>query len=363
MRKIYFLLLCFFTFGVLSAQEKLSKEEQARREKNIQAGNPFAKFGYKAKVATLSKGKYLEVHDLDSIVTIGSVRYHVDKNQIVGTIVIDATDMYARPIGDTPSRWLSPDPLSEEFTSWSPYTMCFDNPMKFVDPTGMAPTDWFRDLKGVMQFDPKVQSQADLGNKGTYVGDTAKETTKNGGTANYREDGSILYSNEKDAYSRIWNNTRDAGREQVGVIGDKGVLVLPDYKNSGASGSIGKEFGYSFKNGNLQDPLTGKSFNTIGTVHAHLSGSEPSTYTGDGWGDLGVASMVTPNKPVFVMQNEKGVNGLSVIFSSPYTKGTPINYRVWDVTKLFPNINSDNIQRNTSLRNFAKSIDWKANLK
>ena len=141
MRKIYFLVLCFLTFGVLSAQEKLSKEEQARREKNIQAGNPFAKFGYKGKVATLSKGKYLEVHDLDSIVTIGSIRYHVDRKQIVGNIIIDTTDMYARPIGDTPSRWLSPDPLSEEFPEWSPYTMCFDNPIKYVDPDGMAPTD------------------------------------------------------------------------------------------------------------------------------------------------------------------------------------------------------------------------------
>lgn len=141
MRKIYFLVLYFLTFGVLSAQEKLSKEEQARREKNIQAANPFAKFGYKGKVATLSKGKYLEVHDLDSIVTIGSIRYHVDKKQIVGNIVIDTTDMYARPIGDTPSRWLSPDPLSEEFPSWSPYTMSFNNPIRFVDPDGMAPTD------------------------------------------------------------------------------------------------------------------------------------------------------------------------------------------------------------------------------
>lgn len=141
MRKIYFLLLCFFTFGVLSAQEELTKEEQERREKNIQAGNPFAKFGYKAKVATLSKGKYLEVHDLDSIVTIGSIRFHVDKKEIVGNIVIDTTDMYARPIGDTPSRWLSPDPLSEEFSEWSPYTMSFDNPIRYVDPDGMAPTD------------------------------------------------------------------------------------------------------------------------------------------------------------------------------------------------------------------------------
>jgi hypothetical protein len=139
--KQIYLLVFIFSFSVVSAQETLSKEEKARREKNIQAGNPFAKFGYKAKVATLSKGKYLEVHDLDSIVTIGSIRYHVDRKQIVGNVVIDTTDMYARPIGDTPSRWLSPDPLSEEFPSWSPYNICFNNPLSFIDKDGRAP-DW-----------------------------------------------------------------------------------------------------------------------------------------------------------------------------------------------------------------------------
>ncbi|OWP85577.1 hypothetical protein BWK60_13370 [Flavobacterium covae] len=126
---------------MLSAQEKLSKEEKARREKNIQAGNPFAKYGSKAPVATLSKGKYLEVHDLDSIVTIGTSRWHVDNKKIVGDIIIDSLNVDAQPIGDAPGRWMSPDPLSEEFPDWSPYNFVFNSPLKYNDPTGMAPED------------------------------------------------------------------------------------------------------------------------------------------------------------------------------------------------------------------------------
>lgn len=142
MKHSYLLILCLFTFGILSAQEEtLSKKEKERREKNIQAGNPFAKYGYKAKVATLSKGKYLEVHDLDSIVTIGTVRWNVNQNKIVGHIVQDTTDMYAQPIGDTAGRWLSPDPLSDEFPEWSPYTSMNDNPITFIDPEGKSVTD------------------------------------------------------------------------------------------------------------------------------------------------------------------------------------------------------------------------------
>lgn len=37
--------------------------------------------------------------------------------------------------------WLSIDPLAEEFPEWSPYSFCFNNPLSFVDPDGMAPED------------------------------------------------------------------------------------------------------------------------------------------------------------------------------------------------------------------------------
>jgi len=37
--------------------------------------------------------------------------------------------------------WLSVDPLAEEFPEWSPYSFCFNNPLSFIDPDGMAPMD------------------------------------------------------------------------------------------------------------------------------------------------------------------------------------------------------------------------------
>ena len=145
MKKILIISLCFLVFGVTFAQvEELSKEKKVRREKNIQAGNPFAEFGYKAKVATLSKGKYLEVHDLDSIVKIGSSLWHVKKQKIVGNVIQDTTDIYRQPLFETAGRWLSPDPLAEEFPEWSPYNYTLNNPIRYVDPDGRAPVDWIK---------------------------------------------------------------------------------------------------------------------------------------------------------------------------------------------------------------------------
>jgi len=197
MRKLYYLLIFIFSFSVLSAQEKLSKEEKARREKNIQAGNPFAKYGYKAKVATLSKGKYLEFHDLDSIVTIGTIRWHVDKNQIVGRIKRDSLNPDEQPIGDAPGRWMSPDPLSEEFPSYSPYNFCFNNPMKFVDPDGRAPTDWvnFTGKNGQQQiiFDSSIKTKEQAGAKYSNVKEVFEtgigRSAKTGEVVNFQKDG------------------------------------------------------------------------------------------------------------------------------------------------------------------------------
>src|SRR5699024_9471768 len=85
------------------------------------------------------KGKYLEVHDLDSIVKIGSSLWHVRKRKIVGNVEQDTTDIYRQPLFETAGRWLSPDPLAEEFPDWNPYSYVMNNPIRFIDPTGMAP--------------------------------------------------------------------------------------------------------------------------------------------------------------------------------------------------------------------------------
>lgn len=135
------LFLFFFCFGFAQTKDTLSIEEQQRREKNIQAGNPFKKFGYTPKIHTLSKGKYLEFHDLDSIVKIGSFSYHVKNKNITGYSQQETKYSEATLRPEIISRWFSPDPLSDEFPSWSPYNFVENSPLRMVDPTGLAPED------------------------------------------------------------------------------------------------------------------------------------------------------------------------------------------------------------------------------
>ncbi|MFD0863984.1 RHS repeat-associated core domain-containing protein [Sungkyunkwania multivorans] len=51
---------------------------------------------------------------------------------------INWMDYGARNYDASLGRWMSPDQLSEEFTSWSPYNSMMDNPINFIDPDGRS---------------------------------------------------------------------------------------------------------------------------------------------------------------------------------------------------------------------------------
>ncbi|HFG0578557.1 TPA: hypothetical protein ACGFUY_002417 [Flavobacterium psychrophilum] len=75
------------------------------------------------------------------------------------------------------SLWLNVDPLAEKFPDQSPYSFVFNNPMRFVDPDGRAPVDWFKNSAGrVVWFDNTSKGFTDTnGGKWTNIGSNTNE--------------------------------------------------------------------------------------------------------------------------------------------------------------------------------------------
>jgi hypothetical protein len=228
--------------------------------------------------------------------------------------------------------------------------------------------DWYTDKDGTNQYNPDLtkKNQSDILKKGqTYLGATYQVKDKKGNvTEDYRDDGSIMYSKESSGYSRIWNNSQKTKKEEMGVITDKSVLVLPSYKNKSITDL--SDYGYSSKNGNIVDSK-GTEYNTAATVHTHPGGGPPSTYELSDWGDLGFATYITPYKPVYVLQM-KDRNVISFIVSaSPSGKMSDARFRTYNITYNYPAVaNPSNLinghfslYQYTKSNNFRKILDVK----
>ncbi len=95
--------------------------------------------GKKYEILTLSKGKFKEVFDEDSIVQIGTVLFNTNSNQIVAFVKQDTLYSEASLKPEINTRWLSPDPLANKQPFISPYAYVNNNPILMFDPDGRLP--------------------------------------------------------------------------------------------------------------------------------------------------------------------------------------------------------------------------------
>lgn len=292
---------------VLKTRDSLTPKEAERRRKNIAIGNPFAKQGFYPKIATLSRGKYLEFHDRDSIVSIGSIKYNTKQKKIIDFIEEDLSNPDRQPLGDTHGRWISPDPLSEEFPDWTPYRYGFNNPLRYGDPTGMLEGDFINEdgkylgndgiNDGKVYVVKTTQTSFDSGVKSAGITkDVAKETEKfikaNSGNTDAFASNNIAYTNSVEIEGS------SANRQSMVDI------VSKDKGSGGTSDANNREYGGVIRNGSIVEspagPVGNPKTDTQATItHPNVKKSDnlfhshPSGQIIEGPGGSGVSSGTT----------------------------------------------------------------------
>jgi hypothetical protein len=96
----------------------------------------------------------------------------------------------------------------------SSYNYAFGSPTTLTDPTGLAPLDWYRDQDGKIKFDEDVQSQADLKEGQTYLGENVLQ---------YQEDGPTRLGTREGDWVDVFDESMTEG--EAGAKGAAGASV------------------------------------------------------------------------------------------------------------------------------------------
>ncbi|MET3035870.1 RHS repeat-associated core domain-containing protein [Chryseobacterium sp. NRRL B-14859] len=153
------------------------------------------------------------------------------------------------------SIWYGVDPLGENMPSWSPYVYTFDNPVRFIDPTGMEPVgDYYTKLGKYLGSDGKNDNKV-------YVADGKTVSKNNDGTTsttfNNAKELSITHSEFQKQAATVYGESsayRSGTTEELAM--EMGAIASVHQTNKVAYG-VGSAQAKSFLNTDLED-RTGK---------------------------------------------------------------------------------------------------------
>lgn len=135
----------------------------------------------------------------------------------------------ARYYDEDLAKYMSVDPLAQQYHAWSSYNYVMGNPVKLIDPTGKGPTDWIS-LNGQILYDSRVKGPLSAayhyGKDAIYRAPGYEYTSRSGKQVvlgedgHYTSDGTPMeannnYTSPMSATDFAWNTSSGVGSETV----------------------------------------------------------------------------------------------------------------------------------------------------
>ena len=198
------------------------------------------------------------------------------------------------------------DPLAEEFPSWSPYTMCYDNPIKYKDPDGRAPTDWWKNNKTgkYVWYNQPTDGGVLIVAGHSYVGENINDVNND-------------FSNSNNFFVRNFSSPKfgDYGDKWQGEVQSDPETTLDRYANSD---NLLKKGAYDLVD---QPFVTFQSLNPFDQNLQHLNGDGVSPKEKLESGVQTISSLLPAPKSEFTLMKSLNAPAFSKLFKGTFVAG------------------------------------------
>ena len=178
--------------------------------------------------------------------------------------------------------WMTPDPLAEKYYDVSPYVYCANNPMRYIDPTGMFIGD-FIDEYG------KYLGNDGINDSKVYVIKTTKNNFDSGvssaGISKQDAKMTIDFIRKNSGNTESFQADNIAYNNSVEIVGDLKNrqaminIVNQDNGKGGTAESNNREYGGIIRNGLVMESPKGTVSNPKTSINAEIN--HPDVRTGD----------------------------------------------------------------------------------